>query len=370
MKFKNSINVFYGIDSKGNYELIKEKQPDKEKQIMQEINNKWYYEVKKNDTLYKILQTFLDYSKLSEQQISNFLILAKKSNFSKNIKQKDIISFSIVDNNSLNIFINNNLYTLDTTNNQIITILTKEQWSSKNKELKEVSQNTSKELKNLLGNIWPIPEHLKKVYLLIDNLLKKQDFSDRSLNAQFKLINEWKRLLWPKYKYKDKEKEQITKIYNVIFLNFNSKKEKAVQTISAVFDDKNIPKSIKLKIANYLRKWVLQYMITDTPTLDDVDLSTCNNDLRNIYNNLKGYAWKKLSFEDSNKLLSYQKTLYSPKYKDNKNARILAEFISELMWDFIYIADIWKWIEISNELKKKYPNYNWGIVYTLPSDEK
>ena len=240
-----------------------------------------------------------------------------------------------------------------------------EKTDDKIKESKEVSKKASETLQKLLENIGPMPEYLEKIYKGLDTFLKIDNFSsDEAIQMQDKLINEQRKLLWPKYNNLEEAQEAI-KIYNVIFLEQDASVEEAVDTISKVFDDKDIPQSIKLKLAKSLRN-ILPHMVTKTPSLIDIEGSTLDDGLKDIYNNLKNYNWEIPSIEDYNKLVSYQDILYSPKYRNNKNVYILQGVISELMWIYNPMLDVWKWIEISNGLIKKYPNYNWELEYSFP----
>jgi len=64
------------------------------------------------------------------------------------------------------------------------------------KESKEVSKNTSEALQNLLDNIAPMSESLKKIYESIDILLQSDSFSlSESMNIQSKLTDEYRKLL-------------------------------------------------------------------------------------------------------------------------------------------------------------------------------
>lgn len=252
-------------------------------------------------------------------------------------------------------------FTLNIANNEVYEIW----WWTKEKA--ESLENTTESLKKLLDTITP-NKQLKGIYTALDTFFKTDKFSlEKATYIKSKLNDNWRKLLWPEYKNDPKAKEAI-KIYEVIFLPLDVSVNDAVKIISEVFDDKNIPKWIKLKLVKYLGEWVLPYMITKTPWFEDIDYSQLDSELKKIYNQLIKYKWKSLSLEDHNKLFSLQDTLYSPKYKNNKNAQVLGDIISEYLLTYTSMLDAWKWIKILNKLIKKYPNYNWYLVYSFPQD--
>jgi len=240
-----------------------------------------------------------------------------------------------------------------------------EKTDDKIKESKEVSKNTSEALQNLLDNIAPMSESLKKIYESIDILLQSDSFSlSESMNIQSKLTDEYRKLLWPKYKNNPKGQEAI-KIYKVIFLSEDTSIEETVDTISEVFDDKKIPQGIKLKLAKYLRTGILPYIVDKIPSLSDIEVSKLkDNNLKYIYDRLKTFHWKISSMEDNNELVSYQDILYSPEYNSDKNAIVLQNVISEMIWNYNPMLDIDKQNKTQAILIKKYPQYDWIIEYT------
>ena len=355
MSIKKHVNVYYGIDSMWRNEGI-------------DLNDS--YEVKRWDTMYSILSKLIKDNNYPKE----FLKLTNLPNFPKNIKPGDKISFWLVNSISWELTINNDLYVLNIgnymsnlPNDEVVIHIGNPE---KSIDKKEISNNTSEALKNLIEEIWPISEELKNIYNVLGSFLKIEDFSkDEVINMRSKLNDDYKKLLWPKYKDDPKAQEAI-EIYNVIFLPEDTSVEKIVTTISKAFDDKEIPQGIKLKLVKYLTKSFLPNMIAHVPTLNDVNISEIKKDeqLNHIYNTLKNLHWKIPSLDYYNELASYQGILYSPKYENSKNAYILTEVISEIMGNYYPTRDFEKQEKIQKKLMKKYPKYNWIIEYQAPAD--
>ncbi len=244
-----------------------------------------------------------------------------------------------------------------------------------NKEYNDVSEKTQESLWRLLDNIWPLSKELESIYRSIDSFLNIENFSKNEIvSTQIELANEHYKLLWPEYVNK-KEAQEAIKIYDFIFMDPRSSAEEIVNIVSKVFDDKDIPLWIKYKLSKSLREYYLSHMVYDLTSFDNIDKNNLDKTLTKIYKDLKDYQSKDLSIDDYNKLMSYEKILHSPTYKNNANAHNLQYILSDITypWSVPYLQDIWKWNKIYKQLVEKwYSKYwfkdkSWDVIeYTYP----
>jgi len=156
--------------------------------------------------------------------------------------------------------------------------------------------------------------------------------------------------------------------------------------------------------------WLKKEILKNLEWFKDKNLEKINNDLVKILDA------KNISLEDSNVILKYQQLLYSPKYKNNTKAIELRNVIDVLtlfsdssvedivdtiskvycdnkniskftkiklakylrnsyLWylsddteDGWYVSNPLKWVEVANQLTKKYPNYDFDS-FVLNSDD-
>ena len=190
--------------------------------------------------------------------------------------------------------------------------------------------DTNKEAKNTLSSMHKeilenIEQNRDKFVQKAFDLLKlwtKPELPDNFSQQTIELENQ---LLWPKYK-NNPEAERALKILSILNLDTSISIDKAFNKISSILDDPKLGPIDKHNIVKYLKEHYLWEMTKQIENGYDV-------------------VWFKENWEP------IEKAHYS------------------------YMSDIWKWIELSNKLTKKYPKYNfenyqmiadpeWGLVYT------
>lgn len=160
-------------------------------------------------------------------------------------------------------------------------------------EIKEQTKNSLWWLKNeIFKNLeWFKDKNLEKIN---NDLVKFLDAENISLEDYNTMLEYQQSLYSPKYKDNTKAIE-LRNIIDVLTLFSDSSKEEIISTISRVYDDKNISKFTKIKLAKALR----------------------NN-----------YFW----------------------------------YLSDNTEDVWYKSNPLKWVEVANQLTKKYPNYNFDSI--------
>ena len=168
-------------------------------------------------------------------------------------------------------------------------------------EIKEQTKNSLWWLKNeIFKNLeWFKDKNLEKIN---NDLVKFLDAENISLEDYNTMLEYQQSLYSPKYKDNTKAIE-LRNIIDVLTLFSDSSKEEIISTISRVYDDKNISKFTKIKLAKALR----------------------NN-----------YFW----------------------------------YLSDNTEDGWYVSNPLKWVEVSNQLTKKYPNYDFDSFVLISDDDR
>jgi len=253
-------------------------------------------------------------------------------------------------------------------------------------------------------------------FSVLNWMLKEEWIDDKFKNKINKLCHKYDELsnihIWDKFNLLVQDDNQIQIV-------FDTKQWKQVYTINLVNDTILSIKDKQKEVIDNSKWWLdslKQWILKELSENLNPELESIRNDV------IKFLSSDKFTLEDNNKFFDYQNILYSPKYENNKIAIEYRKVIDVLTlpWDVLvgdavntiskvfedkditkntkirlakclretffwyltekvddgYVSDPWKWIEIINELTKKFPQYDfddyvmvsdpewWEIIYT------
>ena len=208
------------------------------------------YTVKEWDTSFSILNWMLKEEWISVKYKSKISKLVHKYKELSNIKVWDKFSLLEQDDNQIQITYNSGkwekVYNINLLNNTIISledkqkeVIDKSKWWLDNLKqwiLKELTENLNPELENIRNDVI--------------KFLSSDKFTLEDNNT---IIGYQNKLYLPECR-NNKIAIEYRKVIDVLALLVDVKVEDAVYTISKIFEDKNITKSTKLRLAKYIRE--------------------------------------------------------------------------------------------------------------------
>jgi len=317
-----------------------------------ESYNSLEYTVKKGDTLYSIL------NKLGkENNISKLLIKNAISSLDPTIKPGDKISFELEDNHTAAVYIN--------WKEHIINLESPEK-----KEFEKIKKEVNDHQKEIKKNL---DETLIKINKTIDELIKLADSLDTlSIPDGFydKIISIQKTLYSPNY-IDNPEAIKARDIIDILALPGDASLEESINTISKVLDNPKIPYQTKMRIAKYIEG---NYILSLSKEVSEgIYMPDYEKWLKLAKVLFKKYPDK---FKDLDKVIAIMEIngslpaneivkiiseAFDSKYLNKKTKQEIARFLREEVLGYLTtdnMSDPLKWVNVANELTKKYPHYD------------
>lgn len=255
-----------------------------------------------------------------------------------------------------------------------------EYWEAANEKniFNETKVNTQKELWTLLDSISNDSDSVKEVYLDVISSLEyiNNTKSMERHNIYPQLFADHKKLLWPKYK-NDEYAQRAIRVLDLMFMDQRAKVSEIKEPVISFLDDKQIPDVLKKQMVTYLCGNYFGSLFESEPSLDWIDKNLLDEDLKQAYdfaeNYEKLYKDKKIHWEENistyfTNIHATEKTLHSPKYKNDKNAEKIRMVLYDAIGSWSPMHDFEKTTEIEKFFKEKYPQYDWNITYDMPLD--